>query len=363
MSGFNHRMVTLAREAAGLTQTALAHQVGISQAFISKIENGFEDPTPKLQSDIADACGVPSTFFEQVEGVLGESLVDLYHKKRLTLPAKPLKKANATANICRNEATRLLRTIEFENTAAFPNFPIHEYGAPEDIAQAVRALWRVPAGPLPNLVALIEAAGVPIYIVDLEHEKLSAMSMPGPGGLHVIVLNKRLPPSARRFALAHELGHLTMHAVHPGDDMEREADTFASALLMPASDIRRDLANLRFSMLGSLKMKWRVSFAALIYRAHAIGAINSSQYRNLNIHLSKLPNGRKIEPGEFAEEEPRFIKHVLGYFESELGYTHRELQQLLIVTAERFSDQYLGEQSTPKSVPVNRHLHSVAAAR
>ncbi len=352
-------MVTLAREAVGLTQTALAHKVGISQAFISKIENGFEIPTQVLQDEIASACGVPSEFFEQSEGILGESLVDLYHKKRLTLPAKPLKKANAIANICRNEATRLLRTVEFEDSAPFPNFPIHER-APEEIAQAVRALWRIPAGPLPNLIALIEAAGIPVYVVDLEHEKLSAMSMPGPAGIHVIVLNKRLPPSARRFALAHELGHLTMHSGQPGDDMEHEADRFASAFLMPQEDIRRDFSNLKFSMLGNLKMKWRVSFAALIYRAHAIGAISSTQYRNLNIQLSKLPSGRKTEPGEFAEEEPRLLRHVLEHFESDLGYTRDELQQLLLVTPERLSVQYFGEAFVPRPVSINRRLHSVS---
>ncbi|MFI2562372.1 XRE family transcriptional regulator [Nocardia farcinica] len=363
MSGFNHRMVTLAREAAGLTQTALAHQVGISQAFISKIENGFEEPTRKLQSEIANACGVPPEFFEQEEGVLGESLVDLYHKKRLTLPAKPLRKANAIANVCRNEATRLLRTVEFDSSAPFPDFPIHEYESPEEVARRVRALWRIPPGPLPNLIALIEATGVPVYIVDLEHEKLSAMSMPGPGGIHVIVLNRRLPASARRFALAHELGHLVMHAVHPGDDMEREADQFAAELLMPASDIKRELMNLRFSMLGGLKMKWRVSFAALIRQADSVGAIPKSRYKALNVELSELPNGRKREPGEFPAEEPRFIRKVIEFFESDLGYTRKELEKLLIVTADRLASEYYGEQVGPKVVPVNRRPRNLMAVR
>ena len=228
MTDFDYRMVTLAREAAGLSQTSLAHQAGISQGFISKIENGFEEPSSDLMESIAAACSVPPEFFYQTEGLIGEGLVDLYHKKRMTLPAKPLKKANAMANVYRNEATRLLRTVDFENIADFPNLPVGEL-SPEERARAVRILWRMPPGPLPDLVQLIEAAGVPIYIVDLEHDKITALSIPSPVGLHVIVLNSRFSASGRRFALAHELGHL----VSPPPtgwhtDIERDADSFAA---------------------------------------------------------------------------------------------------------------------------------------
>ena len=38
--GFNHEMLTLARESRGLSQTQLARGLGLSQGEISKIENG-----------------------------------------------------------------------------------------------------------------------------------------------------------------------------------------------------------------------------------------------------------------------------------------------------------------------------------
>lgn len=351
-------MVVLAREAVGLTQTALAQEAGVSQAFISKIENGFDTPAPDLELRIASICNVPTGFFYQSEGVLGESLVDLYHKKRLTLPAKPLRKANAVANMCRNEAMRLMRTVEFDDLAHFPHFPIDEFGRPDEIATAVRAVWRIAPGPLPSLVGLIEATGTPVYLVDLEHDKLSAMSMPGPSGVHVIVLNRRLPPSAQRFALAHELGHLVMHTQLPGEEMEREADAFASELLMPASDIRRDITRLKFSMLGDLKAKWRVSFAALIYRANAIGAITPREYKNLNVQLSSLPNGRKREPGEFAEEVPQLLQHILNHFQNALEYSRRDLERLLLVNENRLLSQYYDQRERPRSLRPGT-LHSV----
>lgn len=358
---FNFRMVTLARDAVGLTQTALAHQVGVSQAFISKIENGLETPTDELLERFADACDVPAAFFQQEEQTLGEGLVDLYHKKRLTLPVKPLKKANATANICRLEAVRLLHTVDFEDATPFPEFTVDEFGSPEHVAHAVRALWRIPAGPLPDLVSLIEATGVPIYSVDLGHDKLFAMSMPGTVGRHVIVVNNRLSASTQRFALAHELGHLTMHNGLSSDEMEREADRFAGALLMPREDIKHDLRGLRFSSLGNLKMKWRVAMSGLIYRAHEIGAVDERRYRNLNIQLSTLPGGRRHEPGEFPAEEPRLLRHILGTYEESFGYTREELERLMVVTPARLSVDYFGEQAVRlKPVAVDRHLHSVS---
>ena len=92
---FSPKMVTLAREAAGLTQHSLAHEAGVSQAFISKIEHGLEIPNDSVLERMSMACDVPIQFFRQDEEIIGESLVDFFHKKRLTLPAKPLRKANA----------------------------------------------------------------------------------------------------------------------------------------------------------------------------------------------------------------------------------------------------------------------------
>src|SRR6266511_3694197 len=196
---FNARMVTLARDSEGLTQSALAHLAGISQSQISKIENGFEEPNDVVVEQLAKACDVPTEFFFQQDEVLGEGFVDFYHKKRLTLPVKPLKRANALANVRRLEAVRLLRTLEFDSVQPFPVCPSDESWDPDTAAQFVRATWRTPPGPLPDLIALIEATGIPIFVIDLGHEKLSAISMPGVAGKHVIVLNGMLPPSARRF--------------------------------------------------------------------------------------------------------------------------------------------------------------------
>jgi Zn-dependent peptidase ImmA (M78 family)/transcriptional regulator with XRE-family HTH domain len=339
----NPRMITLAREAEGLTQSALAHSAGVSQATLSKVEHGLEEPNAILIDSMASECKVPREFFVQADDVLGESVVDFYHRKRLTLPAKPLKRAHAVVNVIRLETLRLLRQLELTDVAPFPTLPSNEYSSPTEVAALVRGTWRIPAGPLPDLVSLIEAAGVPIVTLDLGHEKLSAVSLPGLESRHVVVLNSALPASHQRFALAHELGHLVMHSAVPTPEMETDADEFASAFLMPSSDIEPQLRGLRFRDLGTLKSIWRVSLAALIRRAHDLGSITDRQYRWFNMQLNKLPGGRKHEPGEFAREEPRLMRHVVEHYQRDLGYNLDDLARLMITERETLAERYLGE--------------------
>jgi Zn-dependent peptidase ImmA (M78 family)/DNA-binding XRE family transcriptional regulator len=354
-------MVTLAREAAGLTQSSLATGAGVSQALVSKIEAGLESPSEELLQSFATQCMVPSDFFRQEDHVLGEGLVDFFHKRRLTLPAKPLKRANALMNIVRLEVVRLLSAVELTDVAPFPVVSPDEYSV-DEIARIVRATWRIPPGPLPNLIALMEAAAVPVFLLDLGHEKLSAISMPGFAGRHVVAINRNLPPSAQRFALAHELGHLVMHNGAATDDMERDAETFAAALLMPADDIRRHLRAVRFHQLGPLKPVWRVSLAALIRRAHDLGGISDRHYRTLNIQLNRLPGGRKREPGEFAPEEPRLMRQIISHYRNNLSYSTRDVAQLMVANEEALQERYFGEVPRTLRVvgrPSESNLHRV----
>lgn len=344
---FNRNMLSLAKEAKGLTQGAIALHAGVSQSLLSKIENGLEtSPSAEFLRKAAAICEVPTEFFYQPDQVLGESLVDLFHRRRKTLPAKPLRKANAVANIVRLEATRLLRGIELDDLRPFPSLPLYEYESPAEVARIVRMTWRVPSGPLLDLTGLIEAAGIPVFTESLGHEKLSAVSMPGrDASAQIIVLNSDLPPSAQRFALAHELGHLVMHTAQATPDMEREADQFASALLMPSEDIRRDLRRVRFRDLGPLKAIWHVSLAALIFRAHDLGEITDRHYQTLNMSLNKLPGGKRREPGEFPPESPSLMHKVVDHYLQELHYSTPELAALVVSNVASFQRRYLHDES------------------
>lgn len=354
---FSPEMFTTVKESAGLTQTAIAQAVGVSQATVSKIENGFEEPSDEFLRSVADIAGVPAELFDAGDSLLQSSVYDIFHKKRLTLPQKPLKQANASARIVRLQVGKLLRSFdELPGNLRIPSLPIEQYGSADEVAGLVRAVWQMPAGPVADLVELVESTGTPVLLRDLGHEKLRAMSMPSGrnDGGQIIILNNSLPASAQRFSLAHEVGHLVMHDGTGSESMEKEADAFASALLMPADSVTPKLRNLKFGDLGILKRHWRVSFAALIYRAHALGVVSERQYRNLNIQLNGLPNGRKREPGEFPAEAPTLVVRAIEFYLQQ-GYSIEQLCAMMLTTEMSLRQDYLGQPVPERSLRLLRN--------
>jgi Zn-dependent peptidase ImmA (M78 family)/transcriptional regulator with XRE-family HTH domain len=354
---FNPNMLTLAREAAGFTQVAFAPKVGISQAFISQVEHGFKTPTDELIERFCVELERPRSFFEDDSRILGDGLVEFFHKKRLTLPAKPLRTAHALVNVTRLEVDRLLRGVDLVHNQPLPHLPVDEHGTPQRSAEVLRALWRAQNGPLLNLVSFVESMGVPVLATNLGHRKLSAISVPLDSGSHLIVVNSMLAASDQRFAVAHELAHLTMHgSMTDVTDLEKEADDFAGTLLMPAGDISAELRRLEFRNLGGLKSRWRVPMKALVYRAKQLGSIDADRATGLFKQLSALPGGPLREPGEFEPEPPRLVRAVIDHMRSELGYTIGQLAVIMKTSEPRLRSFYLGEQVAP-------HLRVVAIDR
>lgn len=107
---------------------------------------------------------------------------------------------------------------------------------------------------------------------------------PGDHKVWGIAYNGKSRPERQRFTIAHELGHFILHrsqqqnfncdkqSVHTGidtlRDIEREADDFASNLLMPGDLLRACISNQRidFRVLGDIAKRFQVSLEALCIR-------------------------------------------------------------------------------------------------
>jgi len=99
-----------------------------------------------------------------------------------------------------------------------------------------------------------------------------------------IFYNDKARPERQRFTLAHELGHFVLHrgslasfncdkeSIYSGADtlkqIEREADEFASNLLMPGDLLRQRITGKRidFHLLGELAKEFGVSLEAMCIR-------------------------------------------------------------------------------------------------
>jgi Zn-dependent peptidase ImmA (M78 family) len=194
-------------------------------------------------------------------------------------------------------------------------------GTPEQIAQLVRASWQLPSGPINNLSAAIEGAGGIIVRYPFSNRKVDGISMWVTGMPPLFFLNENCPGDRDRWTLAHELGHVVMHRV-PTPSIEEEADRFASELLMPAKVIRPELQNMTLARAASLKLKWRVSIAAIIRRAKDLGVITPSQYRYLCMEISKA-GWRTREPNELPPEKGVNLQALIDMHQSDHGYSLR----------------------------------------
>ena len=77
----------------------------------------------------------------------------------------------------------------------------------------------------------------------------------------LITVNAEHAPTRQRFTIAHELGHLALHSNNVDENSEREADQFASALLIPRAMLRRAVAEA--ADVDLLRRRFNVSREAL----------------------------------------------------------------------------------------------------
>jgi Zn-dependent peptidase ImmA (M78 family)/transcriptional regulator with XRE-family HTH domain len=315
----NAAMVTLAREARGLTQTELAGLVSISQAMLSKIEAGTKPVTDAVLAQLAEKLNYPREFFFQTDPVFGPGLSEFFHRKRQDVGVKVLAKVHAQINIVRMHVTRLLRSVEQLDVKIRPLDMADFGGQPEAVARAIRATWQLPEGPIPNVVRMIEDAGGIIVRYPFGSARIDAISRWVPGLPPLFFVNDGLPTDRERLTLCHELGHLVMHDV-PNPSMEDEANKFSA-----------QLDRVTIDRLAAMKPYWRVSMAALLVRATELRKVQPKAAQFLWMQMAPY---RRQEPPELdlAPEEPTLLREILDLHRNTFGYGLPEFSKMLNAT-------------------------------
>jgi Zn-dependent peptidase ImmA (M78 family) len=348
----NADMLILAREIRGLTQKQLSDATGIDQGRISRYEGGLKAiPEDELQI-LAETLSFPLPFFLSDGKRLGVEAGELFHRKRQTVSMSEQKRIDGLINLYRLGMETLLNAVEFEAPYSIPQYKLNKSnGNAEQIAGMVRAAWKMPSGPITNLIARLEAASCMVFRVDFGTDKIDEAVQwikPLPP---IILVNSRSPGDRLRFSLAHALGHLVMHYNDvPYIEMEAEADQFASAFLMPAEDIRMELPPVTIDHMLQLKPSWKVSMQALIRRARDIGEINERRYTSLFEMLSRA-GYRKKEPQPIQAENPEQVKNLLALYKTELGYSDAELASLVNLQPNDFRAWYYPESNYLSVIP------------
>lgn len=192
----------------------------------------------------------------------------------------------------------------------------------EDLATEVRQsiLDVEEQGPIRNLTSAVERAGIAIVPI----RELSSDDGDDPqtidglsswvDGQPTIGLDPDVPGERFRFSLAHEVGHLVLHA-RKHAYAEDEANRFAGALLAPRSTMEYALRDAKVPTLSDflhLKTTLGLSVAALIYRARDLGLISAERYRSLQIQKSTIW-GRRHEPNDSVVATPGLLGKMIEH--------------------------------------------------
>lgn len=337
---FNRAMLSVARSARGFTQGSLAKRAGVTQALISKLENGLTgDPTPETVTALSEALGYPESFLYSDERPHG--LPPFHYRKRSRLGKKALAKIEADINIRRIHLERLLRSYEIPSQKDFPVIDMdrHQW-SPRDAAQFLRGHWMMPRGPVDNLTSHVEGGGAIVVQLNFGTPLLDALSFRLPNLPPLIFMNSEVPGDRYRFTLAHEVAHLVIHNQPETDDMmEAQADEFAAELLMPSKEIRPYLIGPSLSKLARAKPYWKVSIKSLIVQSFKMKLITPNQYTGLNVNYSKAGYNRG-EPFPIEIEKPSTLSNALRFHLIDLGYSIGEIASLLLLNEDDFLGTY-----------------------
>jgi Zn-dependent peptidase ImmA (M78 family)/transcriptional regulator with XRE-family HTH domain len=334
MITFNPEILVLAREVRALSQEEFADLAGVSQSKVSKVEAGLLIPSDDDLKRFARALDFPVEFFSHSGSRLVPGSTCIYPRKRQSVAAKDLRRLHAQLDYIRIQVQRLLAGVEIDAPKAIYRIDIDELdGDAEHVARIVRQTWGIAPGPVANLTAAIEAAGGIVIKTPFGTDKVDALSQWPRHLPPMFFVNADTPPDRMRFSLAHELGHLVMHAI-PTGDIEREADRFAAEFLMPATSILPELTGkVDVQKLAALKPRWKVSMQALAKRAKDLGIVNERQATNLFMTFSKL-GWRKKEPVSIPPEFPTVIKSIVEVYLRDKGYSADNLRALAYCTNE-----------------------------
>lgn len=313
-SRFERARLRVARELVGLSQSDLAAGVGVSPAAISQFESGAARPSDRTLAALSAALRIPLGFFALPVTQTHEGFFRSLRRTAVT----DRRRARAIAHVAHDLALAAAVVDQFP-VADVPLLPASGLDASteemEDIAAQVRARWRVPTGPIPDVVGLLERYGVTVIRLPLGSADVDAFSLPFVDHPVVVLGSDKNDRARSRFDAVHELAHLVLHGeqIWGLKEVETQAHRFAAAFLLPAEEIRDQLpTTVDWPRLFDLKRHWQVSLAALLMRARTLSCMSESTYLTA-IKTASARGWRRVEPVPLGPpEQPRRLMDFLA---------------------------------------------------
>jgi len=358
----------LARTFFDYTLAELGAQTGVTRQYIQRLETDRSaSPAEDMLHALAEILQVETDFFfRPLNLFLDES--SCHFRKRKTTP-KHVQMAAISYGNTFYEVVRFAQRYAKLPAVNFPSFS--EARTRDEIERAAeksRIYWGLGLDtPIKNTVRVLENFGGVAttfkglsgkidafsYVYYEDHEHI--LSQEGIGRPVVVRSNYKNSSSRARFDVAHELGHLILHGEKEADDdvLEREADYFSGAFLMPRGAFLKEFPMFRerisWTQLLDFKKRWGVSLQAIIRRAYDLGKISAVSYRNANIYISRK-GWRSAEPleGAIPKEPPEIIGQALAFIKEREGMNLLDVAHNLLISPMMLSHFELADAEQTK---------------
>lgn len=310
-----------AREVRECTQPSLAEMVGVTRQAISQYELGRTYPSPEILTAIAECLRFPEHRF--VRSVPQHPSSPMFFRSMASASKSARTRAQRKFNWLVQDVCKLLGDYVVFPEVNFPTLDLPSdptaLGADdlERAASETRRHFGLGDGPISDIVLLLENHGAIIARQELSANKLDAFSSIVDGRPYIVLGSDKASAVRSRFDAAHELAHIILHSKLDKNRinkpeinklLEKQANYFAGAFLMPKSVYKCEFPGPSLDELVVLKRRWRVSVAAMIRRAYNLRLITEYEYKRMNANRMRRWN-RNWEPldDELSFEQPRFI--------------------------------------------------------
>jgi len=323
--------------------TRLAQLLNVELRSVSAYENGEFIPSESTLLKISQVLDFPQSFFFQD---------DLEEISPDSASFRAMSKMSASKRdiALYSGSIALLLNKELENLFLLPSIDLPDFSresSPEAAADSLRRHWGLGELPIKNIIHLLESKGIRIFSLCIDAVEVDAFSL-WRESQPFIFLNTMKSSERIRFDCGHELGHLAIHRhgalqgeINGSQEIEKEANEFASAFLMPRSSVLAHAPKLvTIDKLLKLKKIWGVSIAALIYRMHRIGIISDWHYRELFKQIANL-GYRKKEPETMPHETSQLLQKIFGALRNE-GVSKNDISSRIHINPDEIENLTFG---------------------
>lgn len=355
---FHGKRLSIARRRRAMTKTILAQRIGVAPYTVLRYESGEIPLTEKIVSQVANELDFPVTFFEGAD-------IDEPRRDNASFRGMASKSGKIMDAALASGAIAFLLDdwISSSFDRPDPSLLDLQHEKPEVAAMLMRQHWRLGDKPIKNMIHLLEANGVRVFSLAENTKEIDAFSLWRDDTPYVF-LNRFKSSERSRFDTAHELAHLCLHkhggaaSVYQHSDIEKEANAFAGAFLMPETDVRAICRKPLYSIvdLCDHKKRWGVSISAFNYRAHELGLVPDARYNSNYVEMSRR-GWLKEEPFSLPREQSSILQDVMDDLLSrgitktkiadDIGVPSAEIEALLFGLANMLSIDGSGGR-TPK---------------